>query len=486
MRSDVGEGLPGWGDLAAKRLGDPLELAGGLVRAVAQVRRADLGLSHLFGGSPQARLDLGVLARALAEGGRRLVGLGLAERPRLQGGSALAGCVAGGGGRLAKLLDVLQEIALDRDAPLDRVLAPAPEEVLDPPRGPGGEVERIASAADLRSALGLRLGCLGAAQCLERLARGSHRAPEPDVDGVSALTLGLSGDLGGQRAQRGAAALELVTKVVAAGGKCVGASREALARGTEAGQAPPCLGALAVAVGKPGLDLRPLLGDDGEIGLNRVALLLRLVRALLGGGELLGPSAGLGGQKLSAQFVRFALEAGVDVGGLGLLLQRAQAAASLALDVERAVEVVLGALQPKLRAAPALAVLGEAGGLLDEDAAVARLRVDDLLDAALADDGVHLAAEVHVGEDVDDVGQAAARAVQAILAVARAIEAPADRDLGEAERLVIALVGREDDLDLRVAAWPHALAARVDHVLHRSGRERRAGSARRVPRARHR
>ena len=164
----------------------------------------------------------------------------------------------------------LQEIALDRDPPLDRVLAAAPEQVLDPPRGPGGEVERIASTADLRSARRTPFGCLGAAQRLERLARGSHRAPEPDVDGVAALTLGLSGDLGGQRAQRGAAALELVAKMVAAGGECVGASRKPLARGTEAGQAPPGLGALAVAVGKPSLDLRPLLGDDGEIGLDRV------------------------------------------------------------------------------------------------------------------------------------------------------------------------------------------------------------------------
>ncbi len=140
-------------------------------------------------------------------------------------------------------------------------------------------------------------------------------------------------------------------------------------------------------------------------------------RALLGCGELLGARTRLGGQELGAQLVRLALEAGVDVGGLGLLLQRAQAAAGLALDVERAVEIVLRALQPKLGAAAALAVLREAGGLLDQDAAVARLRVDDLLDAALADDGVHLAAEVHVGEDVDDVGQAAASAVEAVFAV---------------------------------------------------------------------
>ena len=72
--------------------------------------------------------------------------------------------------------------------------------------------------------------------------------------------------------------------------------------------------------------------------------------------------------------------------------------ARLALDVERAVEVVLGALELQLGAAAALAVLAEPGRLLDQQAPLARLRVDDRLDPALADHRVHLAAEVGVGE----------------------------------------------------------------------------------------
>ena len=96
----------------------------------------------------------------------------------------------------------------------------------------------------------------------------------------------------------------------------------------------------------------------------------------------------------------------MDVGGLRLALQRAQPAARLALDVEGPVEVVLGALELQLGAAAALAVLAEPGGLLDQQAAVARLGVDDLLDPALADHRVHLAAEVRVGEHLDHVGRA--------------------------------------------------------------------------------
>jgi hypothetical protein len=62
----------------------------------------------------------------------------------------------------------------------------------------------------------------------------------------------------------------------------------------------------------------------------------------------------------------------VQLGGLGLALQRPQARARLALDVERPVEVVLRAIQLELRAAAALAVLAQPGRLLDQHPAVAR------------------------------------------------------------------------------------------------------------------
>ena len=117
--------------------------------------------------------------------------------------------------------------------------------------------------------------------------------------------------------------------------------------------------------------------------------------------ELALVAAELVGDQRRAQLHRLALEAGVGLGGLRLALERTQVAARLALDVERTVEVVARALELELGAAAALAVLAEAGGLLDEQAALARLGVDDLLDLALADHGVHLAAEVRLGEHLE-------------------------------------------------------------------------------------
>ena len=177
-------------------------------------------------------------------------------------------------------------------------------------------------------------------------------------------------------------------------------------------------------------------------------------------------AAKLGGEQPGAQLGGLALEPGVDVGRLGLALQRPQAAARLALDVEGAVEVVLGALELELGAAAALAVLAEPGGLLDQQPPVARLREHDLLDPALADHRVHLAAEVGVGEHLDDVGEPAAGAVQPVAALAPALEARADRDLGELRSPSPSVVV-EHDLDLGVAARADALAAGEDHVLHR-------------------
>ena len=62
------------------------------------------------------------------------------------------------------------------------------------------------------------------------------------------------------------------------------------------------------------------------------------------------------------------------------------------------------------------------------------LRVDDRLDAALRDDRVHLLAEPGVRQHVDHVDEPAARAVQAVLALAVAVELAQDRDLGELGR----------------------------------------------------
>ncbi len=61
--------------------------------------------------------------------------------------------------------------------------------------------------------------------------------------------------------------------------------------------------------------------------------------------------------ELETRFEHLALQALVKLRRLGLAPERAQAAARLTLDVERAVEVLLRALELRLRAAAALAVL---------------------------------------------------------------------------------------------------------------------------------
>jgi hypothetical protein len=105
-----------------------------------------------------------------------------------------------------------------------------------------------------------------------------------------------------------------------------------------------------------------------------------------------GRPRGVAGERESG-LVQLALEALVQLGRLGLALERPQPRARLALDVERAVQVVLRALELELRAAAALAVLAEPGGLLDQQPAVLGLGGDDRLHAALGDHGVHLLAQ---------------------------------------------------------------------------------------------
>ena len=191
---------------------------------------------------------------------------------------------------------------------------------------------------------------------------------------------------------------------------------------------------------------------------------------LRGEGTVLA-EAQLLGHQAPAQLELLLFDPQPDLGRLRLALQRPQAGAGLALEVEGAVEVVARRAQLELGAAAALAVLAEAGGLLDQQAALARLGVDDRLHPALADHRVHLAAEVGVGEDFDDVGEAAAGAVEAVDALAGAVERALDRDLGELARG--ASFGVVDhDLDLGGPAPADALAAGGDHVLHRGAADR--------------
>jgi hypothetical protein len=179
------------------------------------------------------------------------------------------------------------------------------------------------------------------------------------------------------------------------------------------------------------------------------------------GGDLLGKAAQIGGGQVQVQrgFGRLPLQhaklarerhaqAGIHLGfqlavalGLGgLPLERIHLPGDLFQNVEDARQVLLGAFQLGFRQPLAGLVLGDAGGLFDDGAAVLRLGAEDLADAALLDDGVALRAQAGAHEDILDVAQAGGVAVDQVFALAGAVEAAGDGDLA-----VLALVGGDGD-----------------------------------------
>src|SRR5688500_3878410 len=103
-----------------------------------------------------------------------------------------------------------------------------------------------------------------------------------------------------------------------------------------------------------------------------------------------------------------------------------QALSHLVLEIAGALDLDLDARELELRAVATALELPEAGRLLDECAPLGRLRRQDLLDAALTDDGMHVAAEPDVGQELDDVGAPHVGAVDEVLPFSAAMQAPGD------------------------------------------------------------
>jgi hypothetical protein len=125
----------------------------------------------------------------------------------------------------------------------------------------------------------------------------------------------------------------------------------------KSGKAAPDGRSLAVTLGEAALNLAAALVKLGQLGLDLPAGVTPLACSSLGIVQLARMSPELLGEKPGPKLRRGALEAGVDVSGLRLALQRAQAAAGLALDIEGSVEVGLRSLQLQLSPAAALSML---------------------------------------------------------------------------------------------------------------------------------
>ena len=161
--------------------------------------------------------------------------------------------------------------------------------------------------------------------------------------------------------------------------------------------------------------------------------------------------------------------------GLGrLALERAEVSLDLRDDVADAQQVLLRHLHLPLGLLLPALELRDAGGLLDEEAAVLRLRADDEADLALLDDRVGLRPDARSEEEVGDVLQADGRLVDQVLAVAVAMEATRDRDVGVVlvfERDVRRVVVLERERDLGEVGRRSRLGAAEDDVLHAAAAE---------------
>ena len=150
---------------------------------------------------------------------------------------------------------------------------------------------------------------------------------------------------------------------------------------------------------------------------------------------------------MDAQRRQLADHLAVATGGLGLALQRAQLAPHLAQEVLDPQQVGLGGVEAPLGPFLALAVLEDAGRLLDHGSPVLRAGVEHGVDLTLADDDVLLATDAGVAQELLDVEEAARDAVDGVLAVARAPQGPGQGDLGELDgQQAVGVVDREADL----------------------------------------
>ena len=138
------------------------------------------------------------------------------------------------------------------------------------------------------------------------------------------------------------------------------------------------------------------------------------------------------------------------LGALGrgrLQRERAETLLHLRLDVACALDLDRDARELQLGAMLAPLEPPEPRRLLEQLAPFLRLRAEDLLDTALADDRVHPAAEAEVGEQLDEVDAADSRAVEQVLALAAAVQPARDRQLRVGQRpFAVRVVEQQLDL----------------------------------------
>ena len=162
------------------------------------------------------------------------------------------------------------------------------------------------------------------------------------------------------------------------------------------------------------------------------------------------------------------------LGALALAREAAHLALHLVDQVVEALQVDRRLLEAALRRAPAIAIQADARRFLEQLAPVVRTIGEQRVDHLALDDDAGAGAEAGAAQQVGDVAQPARRAIQEVVALARAREPARDHDFLERHGEDPVVV-REVQRDLGDVHRPARRRALEDHLFHlRAAHEARA------------
>ncbi len=236
---------------------------------------------------------------------------------------------------------------------------------------------------------------------------------------------------------------------------------------------PGLLGALQAGHERACLRLQGGLPVEGGAQVGLGGLLAREEGRFVGdlGGERRLEVDEVVGEEAEARVAQVGLDDDGPAGDGGLPAERLELPSQLVGEVLHAREVGLHRVELPQRLLFPLAVLEDAGGLLDEGAAAHRVGVQHGVELALSDDDVHLASDAGVGEQVLEVEQAAGVAVDLVLAAAAAEHDPGEGDLGVVDgQGAVGVVDGQRDLGAAERGAPGR--AGEDDVLHLAAAQR--------------
>ena len=246
------------------------------------------------------------------------------------------------------------------------------------------------------------------------------------------------------------------------GGEGVGGLMDGLGTGhqTVAGA-----GDLFLQLGDVRLLVVPLLSFVLQSGLGSVQHGAEVHQLRVQLGQTFLGFVGADKKQVQVQHLQLCGQLDIDPGVPGLLLEGAQLPGEFFQNIvnaggvfQRPLQLLVSFFLPGLE-------LDDAGGFLKDLTAILAAAGENLVDTALADDGVALLADAGIAEEVDDVLEAAGGAVEVVFALAVAVDPAGDHDLGEIHGQGAILIV-EHEADLAVGQGLALLGAVEDHVGH--------------------